>query len=212
MGVAGSPDIFQEKMTSLMSDLEYVRAYIDDLLIFSKDSFKDHLTKVEKVKEMHKAGLKVSCTKSTFGVDECKYLGYVLTRQGIKPQSKKIKSILAINPHQNVKELRSFLSIVQYYRDLWGKRSEMLAPLTDLIAKCGETKATKDTDTKKSPWHWYESHQKAFDDVKKIVGLSVILSYPDYLQPFSIYTDASTRQLGAVFVQNIRPIVFLALN
>ncbi len=49
MGVARSPDIFQEKMTGLMSDLEYVRAYINDLLIISKDSFKDHLTKLEKV-------------------------------------------------------------------------------------------------------------------------------------------------------------------
>ncbi len=83
---------------------------------------------------MHNAGLQVNSAKSTFGINECKYLGYVLTRQGIKPQSKKIKAILAINPPQNVKELCSFLGIVQYYRDLWGKRSEMFAPLTDLIA------------------------------------------------------------------------------
>ncbi|MCP4746766.1 MAG: hypothetical protein GY874_11595, partial [Desulfobacteraceae bacterium] len=154
---------FQEKMTGLMSDLEYVRSYIDDLLIIWNDSFKDHLTKLEKVfKKMHKAGLEVNCAKSTFGIDKCKYLGYFLTRQGIKPQSKKIKSILAINSPQNVKELHSFLGIVQYYRDLWEKRSEMLAPLTDLIAECGETKSTKHTGTKKSPWYWNETHQKSF--------------------------------------------------
>ena len=85
----------------------------------------------------------MNCTKSTFGVDKCKYLGYVLTRQGIKLQSKKIKSILAINPPKNVKELCSFLGIIQYYRDLWGERSEMLASLTDLVSECGETKVTK---------------------------------------------------------------------
>ena len=85
MGVAGSPDIFQEKMTGLMSDLEYVRAYIDDLLIILKDLFKDHLTKLETVlKKLHKAGLKVNCAKSTFGVDKCKYLGYVLTETRYK--------------------------------------------------------------------------------------------------------------------------------
>ena len=49
MDVARLPDIFQEKLTGLMSDLEYVRAYIDDLLKISKDLFKDHLTKLEKV-------------------------------------------------------------------------------------------------------------------------------------------------------------------
>ncbi len=100
-------------------------------------------------------------------MDECEYLGYVLTRQGIKLHSKKIKAILVINPPKNVKELHPFLGIIQYYRDLWEKRSEMLAPLKDLIAECGETKATKRTGTKKSPWYWNEMHQKAFDKIKK---------------------------------------------
>ena len=65
------------------------------------------------------------------------YLGYTLTRKGNKPQTKKIESILALKPPTNVKELRRFLGIVQYYRDMWTKRSEMLAPLTDLVGKCG---------------------------------------------------------------------------
>ncbi len=76
MDVARSPDIFQEKMTGLMSDLEYVRAYIDDLLKFLKDLFRDHLMKLEKVlQKLHKSGLKVNCGKSTVGVCECEYLG-----------------------------------------------------------------------------------------------------------------------------------------
>ncbi len=67
-----------------MSDLKYVRSYIDDLLIISKDLFRDHITKLGKVSQkFYKAGLKVNCTKSTFGVDKCKYLGYVLMRQCI---------------------------------------------------------------------------------------------------------------------------------
>jgi hypothetical protein len=53
----------------------------------------------------------------------------MLTRGGIKPQIKKLQAILGINPPNNVKELRHFLGMVQYYRDMWVKRSEMLAPL-----------------------------------------------------------------------------------
>ena len=88
MGVAGSPNIFQEKMTGLMAHLEYVKAYIDDLLIISKDSFQDHLDKLEVVlRWLRDAGLKVNAAKSTFGIDECEYLGYILTREGIRPQS-----------------------------------------------------------------------------------------------------------------------------
>jgi hypothetical protein len=67
-------------------------------------------------------------------------LMYILTRGGVKPQKKKIQAILALNPPNNVKELRQFLGMVQYYRDMWAKHSEMLAPLTDLVGECGVTK------------------------------------------------------------------------
>jgi hypothetical protein len=67
----------------------------------------------------------------------------------------------------NVKELRRFLGMVQYYRDMWMRRSEMLAPLTNLVGECGQTKkVTKAKGTKKASWHWDEIHQQAFDLVK----------------------------------------------
>ena len=90
---------------------------------------------------------------------ETEYLGYVLTRDGIKPQPKKVQSILALTPPKNVKELCRFLGMVQYYRDLWAKRSKMLAPLTNLVGECGHTKTSKASKTKKKPWHWDEVHQ-----------------------------------------------------
>ncbi len=88
----------------------------------------------------------------------------------------------------------------------------MLPPLTDLVSECREMKATKRTGTKKRPWYWDESHQKSFDNIKNTVKRDIMLAYPDYSQPFSIYTDASTRQLGTVVVQNNRPISLLVVN
>jgi hypothetical protein len=67
----------------------------------------------------------------------------MLTREGVKPQPKKVQAILALNLPNNVKELRHFLGMVQYYRDMWAKLSEMLAPLCDLVGECGETKTTR---------------------------------------------------------------------
>ena len=67
MGISGSPDFFQEKMTSLMRSLEYVRTYIDDLLIISSGTFDDHLLKNEEVMSCLKiAGLRVNAPKSSF--------------------------------------------------------------------------------------------------------------------------------------------------
>ena len=70
-------------------------------------------------------------------------------REGIKPQSEKVSAILAIQPPTNAKGLRKFLGMVQYYCDLWEKRSDMLAPLTDLVGECGHTKMTKQKEDRK---------------------------------------------------------------
>jgi hypothetical protein len=61
-----------------------------------------------------------------------------------------VQAILALNLPNNVKELRHFLRLVQYYRDMWGRRSKMLAPLTDLVGECRETTTTKMNKTKKN--------------------------------------------------------------
>ena len=75
-----------------MSTLEFARTYLDDLLIiFQDDTFEEHLEKLElALEKLQDAGLKVNAAKSIFGVHECEYLGYVLTREGLKPQRKKI--------------------------------------------------------------------------------------------------------------------------
>ncbi len=91
-----------------------------------------------------------------------------------------------LNPPKSVKELQRFLGTVQYYRDMWAKRSEMLAPLTNLVGECGETKATKKNGTKKKPWKWESIHQQAYDDVKATVAKEVVLAYPDFTKPFEI--------------------------
>ena len=191
MGIAGSPDIFQEKMSRLMEDLEYVRTYLDDLLVLTKSTFEDHLAKLEVVlQKLHKAGLCINANKSTFCTDTIEYLGYILTRNGIKPQPEKVREILAIKAPTSVKELRRFLGLVQYYRDLWEQHSQLLAPLTDFVGECGQTKTTRKKGTKKSPWHWKDEHQEAFDSVKKLIAREVMLAYPNFNKPFEIYKDA----------------------
>jgi hypothetical protein len=91
MGFAGSADIFQAEMGNLMATLEYVRAYIEDLLVITKGSLDDHLDKLKQVfiRLRNDAGLKINATKSVFCAQDTEYLGYILTRGGIKPQLKK---------------------------------------------------------------------------------------------------------------------------
>jgi hypothetical protein len=97
----------------------------------------------------------------------------------MKHQSNKVQAILAIQPPKGVKQLRHFLDMVQYYRDLWERQSNMLTPLTSLVEDCGQIKVTKAKRTKKVPWHWDEVHQRAFNHVKATITYEVVLAYPD---------------------------------
>jgi hypothetical protein len=97
-----------------MKALEYVRAYIDNLLVITRGSLVDHLEKLREVlKRLRKAGLKVITAKSFFYTHKIEYLGYILTKEGIKPQTKKVQAILALNLPNNVKELRHFLEEIR---------------------------------------------------------------------------------------------------
>ncbi len=100
--------------------------------------------------------------------------------------------------------------MVQYYDDLWARQSKMLAPLTLLVGECSQTKTTKAKGTKKVPWHLDAVHQRAFGHVKAAIAKDVVFIYPDYSKVFEIYTDASSKQLGAVITHDNRPITFFS--
>ena len=89
-----------------MEGLEFVRAYLDDLLVITKSTWEDHLRCLEKVfHRIQKAGLKVNADKSFFGKQELEYLGYWITTEGVQPIPKKVEAIRALKPPKTRKEL-----------------------------------------------------------------------------------------------------------
>ena len=96
---------------------------------------------------------------------------------------------------KKTKDVRRFVGMVNYYRDMWHRRAHTLTPLTKLCST-------------KLKFNWTQTEQKAFEDMKKIVGRDVLLSYPDFSKEFVIHTDASKFQLGAVISQGSKPIAF----
>ena len=147
MELCNSQDIFQEKMGTLYQDLKYIRTYIDDLLVLSRGDFPDHLEKLNTVLErIRESGLKVNANKSFFARTELEYLGYWITQNGIKPMPNKVQAILQIQHPKNRKQLRSFIGVVNYYRDMWIRRSHLLTPLTKLTSN-------------EIPWEWGREQQ-----------------------------------------------------
>ena len=196
MGLCNAPDIFQEKMSELMAGLEFARAYIDDLLVVTQGGFDTHMDHLEQVlTKIAEAGLKINAAKSFFCCDELEYLGYLINKEGVRPTLKKVEAIRQIAPPKTRKQLRRFIGMVNYYRDMWPKRAHLLAPLSSMTSKTVK-------------WNWTKEHQTAFDEMKRMIAKETLLTYPDFNKPFEIHTDASKLQLGACISQDGKPIAF----
>jgi hypothetical protein len=89
------------------------------------------------------------------------------------------------------RELQRFIGMVNYYWDMW----VLLTPLTSMTSK--NVKLV-----------WMDVHQKAFENIKKIICREVMLTFPYFSKPFHIYTDASDTQVGAVITKDDKPIAF----
>ena len=85
--------------------------------------------------------------------------------------------------------------MINFYRDMWQNRSELLAPLTALTSK-------------NVKYDWKDEHEKCFEAIKRVIGREVFLGYPYFNAPFEIHTDVSKLQLGAVISQKGKPIAF----
>ena len=200
MGLCNSPDISQEKMSELFVGLDTVCVYIDELLHVTKGSWIEHLTvRNEMFTRLQKAGLKVNSRKSCFGANRIKYLGYHVTRDGVMNIPKKVKAIQALSVPKTCKQLCQFIGMINFYRDMWQKRSEILAPLTALTPK-------------NVKYELKEKHQKCFDAIKRVIGRELFLAYPDLNAPFETHTDPYKLKNVPVISQKGKPIAFYPQN
>ena len=158
-------------MSELFVGIDTVRVYIDDLLHVTKGSWTEHLTFLEEMfTRLQKAGLKVNARKSCFSAHKFDYLGYHITCDGLMPIPKKVEAIQALADPKTHKQLRQFIAMINLYRDMWQKRSELLAPLTALTSKNVKC-------------DWKDKHQKYFDAIKRVIGHEVLLAYPGFNAP-----------------------------
>ena len=164
---------------SVVRGLKNVRAYLDDLLTTATGMYEEHLAEVKVIiKCLHNAGLNCKIDKRTFAKPEIEYLGYIITKEGVKPNPNKIQAIIDLQRPSTKTEVRHFLGMVQYYHDLWPRRSEILAPLTELMK-----------GMKKGSVIWTDKCEITFNEMKRIIAKDMLLAYPDFNKKFTIHTQ-----------------------
>ncbi|XP_045450007.1 uncharacterized protein K02A2.6-like [Melitaea cinxia] len=173
-GLASSPEVFHRIFSEIFKDIDGVELYIDDILIHAK-------TEAEHDRILEQK--------------EVKYLGHVLTTEGIKIDQNRIKAIVEMKEPKTQKEILRFLGMINYVARFIPNVSEITAPLRQLIKK-------------DVPFLWSKEQDKAYKTLKKLLIEPPVLSYFDMNKQIVLSVDASKAGLGAVILQEGKPIAY----
>jgi hypothetical protein len=188
-GLNSGPGLFSELVTEVLQGLdEFSAAYIDDILVFS-ETYEEHLKHIEQVfQRLRQHKLKLKLIKCDFAQSETNYLGFVIRKNGLKPDPDKVTAIQSMTEPKTVKQVRAYIGCLSYYRRFIPGLSKTAEPLINLTRK-------------NQPFHWTIKYQNAFKQLKQDLMKLPYLANPDLNKPYVLYTDASDECIGACLTQ-----------
>lgn len=204
-GLCNAPSTFQRAMEKCLGELNHTCCvvYLDDIIVFGK-TVEEHVSRLEAViQRLAEHGFKLKASKCKLLQTRVKYLGHILSAEGIETDPDKIESIQNWPTPQNAKQLRSFLGLASYYRKFIPNLSKIASPLHELLGgpKRRKGKAKFSPPPIVPPWVWSKRHSDAFQQIKDCLTSPPVLQYADFSKPFILHTDASTQGLGAALYQ-----------
>ncbi|XP_067615063.1 uncharacterized protein [Eurosta solidaginis] len=205
-GLRNSAQTFQRFINEVVGDLDFVYAYIDDLLIASKEEeqhFKDLRILFQRLTEY---GLNIKPSKCTFGVTNIDFLGHNISGTGIRPSDEKVSTIRNFERPKSVKQAQKFIGMVNYYHRYIPKLAEFTNKIYDLI-----NKVSKKRD---KSLVWDENSNEAFECIKDKFASTILLNHFNKDAKLSLTVDVSNTAIGGVIQQNynskIEPIAFFS--
>lgn len=198
-GLKNAPATFQRMMDTALLGLvnKYCFVYLDDIIIFG-DTIERHNENLAIVfQRLKDLNLKIQPDKCEFIKPELEYLGHVVTKEGVKPNPKKIEAVKNFKTPATPTQVKSFLGLAGYYRKFIQNFSKIAKPLTDLTKK--------DIN-----FFWTDKQTESFNTLKQKLCEAPVLAFPDFSQPFVLTTDASNEGIGAILSQNDHPCCYIS--
>lgn len=225
-GITGAPATFQRLMEKAIGDMHLLEAivYLDDIIIFGK-TLEEHEQRLLKVLDrLEEVGLKVSIDKCQFCQPEVKYVGHIVSANGIATDPDKVDVVKHWKEPTHLKQLRSFLGFCSYYRRFIANYSAIVRPLSELTKGYAPTwqgpKIQKSVDPNKiyfkptEPFgnRWTKACQDAFEHIRDCLINAPVLAFADPTKTYILHVDASMNGLGAVlnqeYPEGLKPVAF----
>ncbi|XP_035540235.1 uncharacterized protein LOC118344217 [Juglans regia] len=196
-GLANAPAAFMDMMNRVFRLYldSFVIVFIDDILVYSRDpeQHASHLRLV--LSKLREHQLYANLNKCEFWLEEIKFLGHVMSRDGVAVDPSKIEAVLAWPRPSTVHEIRSFLGLAGYYRRFVEGFARLSGPLTSLTRKNVE-------------FVWSDKCEKSFQELKKRLTTAPVLALPEPHKPFVVFSDASKFGLGCVLMQEGKVVAY----
>lgn len=191
-GLRNAGQTFQRFVDEMTRGMDFVFPYLDDFLVFSRNeaTHKEHLRSL--FSKFREYGIVINTSKCNFGSSDISFLGYSVSPKGIKPLESKVDAIKQYPVPRNVKELRRFLGMINFYRKFLPDAAKIQAPLHALLTD--KVKGTK-------PVTITGETLKAFQKCKESLCSATLLAHPDLNARIAIVTDASDTAIGAAIHQ-----------
>jgi hypothetical protein len=196
-GVTNAPAVFMDYMNQIFHPFldRFVVVFIDDILIYSKDheEHEGHLRQVLQV--LRDKELYANASKCEFWLEEVKFLGHVISKEGIAVDPSKVEAVLAWEQPKTATDIRSFVGLAGYYRRFIEGFAKIAGPLTRLTRK-------------NQPFAWTEDCEASFQEMKHRLTTSPVLALPQEGEPYDVYCDASHLGLGCVLMQQGKVVAY----
>ena len=189
-GLCNAPATFQRLMDIVLTGLQWTSClvYLDDIIVLGR-TFTEHLSNLGSVfSRIRDAGLKIKPEQCSFLKEKVKYLSHIVSKEGIAADPEKTATVKTWPTPTSTKEVQQFLGLANYYRRFIKDFAQIAKPLHKLTERT-------------SSFLWTTECQKSFEILRHLLSSPPILSYPDFIKPFILDTDASNDGIGGVLSQ-----------
>ncbi|UYV68693.1 K02A2.6-like, partial [Cordylochernes scorpioides] len=198
-GICSAPEVFYKKMQSMFTGIEGVKVYMDDIIIYG-NSLTEHNSRLITVLEIaRKNNLKFEFNKMQLAQEKVKFIGHEISKNGISADPSKLEAIQKIKRPMDKTSLQRFLGTVNYLAKFMHNLADKTVLLRQLLKK-------------NTLWTWNEAIEKEFIELKNLVSNPPVLGLFDPHRKVTLSVDASQHGLGAVLMQEGRPIAFASAS